>query len=153
MQSIGTLFVYRLHSKAFLFVSYRKDESRDSGSSEAQGIQDVGMGSARMAPNTHVRYTGSRQHAEVSRRSPVNANDAMRAMIETSGKSGRQVAREIGRSESFVSSTLAQGVCPRADTLARVAEACGYKIVIVPTDVASNLLDGSGGIVVEYGGR
>ena len=83
----------------------------------------------------------------------MNANDAMRAMIEASGKSGRQVAREIGRSESFVSSTLAQGVCPRADTLARVAEACGYKIIAVPKDVASNLLDGSDGIVVEYAGR
>ena len=83
----------------------------------------------------------------------MNANDAMRAMIEASGKSGRQVAREIGRSESFVSSTLAQGVCPRADTLARVAEACGYKIVIVPKDVALNLLDGSDRIVVEYDGK
>ena len=83
----------------------------------------------------------------------MNANDAMRAMIEASGKSGRQVAREIGRSESFVSSTLAQGVCPRADTLARVAEACGYKIIAVPKDVACNLLDGSDGIVVEYAGR
>jgi DNA-binding phage protein len=74
-------------------------------------------------------------------------------MIEASGKSGRQVAREIGRSESFVSSTLAQGVCPRADTLARVADACGYKIVILPNDVACNLLDESNGIGVEYDGR
>ena len=106
-----------------------------------------------MTPHTYVRYTGSMQHAKVRRRKPVNANDAMRAMIETSGKSGRQVAREIGRSESFVSSTLAQGVCPRADTLARVAEACGYKIVIVPKDVALNLLDGSDRIVVEYDGK
>jgi DNA-binding phage protein len=93
------------------------------------------------------------QYAEARRRRSVNANDVMRAMIETSGKSGRQVAREIGRSESFVSSTLAQGVCPRADTLARVADACGYKIVIVPKDVARNLLDGSDRIVVEYDGK
>ena len=52
-----------------------------------------------------------------------------------------------------MSSTLAQGVCPRADTLARVAEVCGYKIVIVPKDVARNLLDGSDRIVVEYDGK
>ena len=83
----------------------------------------------------------------------MNANDAMRAMIETSGKSGRQVAREIGRSESFVSSTLAQGVCPRADTLTRVAEACGYRIVILPKDVARNLVDEPNGMVVEYDGK
>ena len=33
------------------------------------------------------------------------------------------------------------------------AEACGYKIVIVPKDVARNLLDGSDRIVVEYDGK
>lgn len=83
----------------------------------------------------------------------MNASDAMRKMIETSGKSGRQVAREIGRSDSFVSSTLAQGVCPRADTLAKVANACGYELVIVPADVASRLTETSNGIVIGYDGR
>ncbi|MDO4796544.1 MAG: hypothetical protein Q4A01_00825 [Coriobacteriales bacterium] len=83
----------------------------------------------------------------------MNPSDAMRAMIEASGKSGRQVAREIGRSDSFVSSTLAQGVCPRADTLAKVAHVCGYQLVAVPADVASRLSSSSGGIVVEYDGR
>lgn len=82
----------------------------------------------------------------------VNASDAMRTMIEMSGKSGRQVAREIGRSDSFVSSTLAQGVCPRADTLAKVAKVCGYELVIVPADVADGLAGTSDGIVVEYDG-
>ena len=83
----------------------------------------------------------------------MNASDAMRRMIETSGKSGRQVAREIGRSDSFVSSTLAQGVCPRADTLARIAEVCGYEIVILPAALARRLASSSDGIVVEYDGR
>lgn len=83
----------------------------------------------------------------------MNPSDAMRRMIETSGKSGRQVAREIGRSDSFVSSTLAQGVCPRADTLAKVAHACGYELVAIPTGVASKLPDLSDGIVIEYDGR
>lgn len=83
----------------------------------------------------------------------MNASDAMRMMIKTSGKSGRQVAREIGRSDSFVSSTLAQGVCPRADTLAKVAHACGYELVAVPASVASKLSASSGGIVIEYDGR
>lgn len=83
----------------------------------------------------------------------MNANDAMRRMIEASGKSGRQVAREIGRSDSFVSSTLAQGVCPRADTLAKVARACGYEIVAVTKEVANELTRDSDGIAIEYDGR
>lgn len=83
----------------------------------------------------------------------MNANDAMRKMIEMSGKSGRQVAREIGRSESFVSSSLAQGVRPRADTLARVAQACGYELVAIPKDAANELPNTVDGILIEYDGR
>ncbi len=82
----------------------------------------------------------------------MNASEAMRLIIEASGKSGRQVAREIGRSESFVSSSLAQGVCPRADTLARVARACGYELVLIPKPRADGLTDASSGIVIEYDG-
>ncbi len=83
----------------------------------------------------------------------MNASDAMRAMIEASGKSGRQIAREIGRSESFVSSSLAQGVCPRADTLAKVAHVCGYELVAIPADIANRLTDTTGGITIEYDGH
>ena len=82
----------------------------------------------------------------------MNASEAMRLIIEASGKSGRQVAREIGRSESFVSSSLAQGVCPRVDTLARVAHACGYELVLIPKPRAGSLTDAGTGIVIEYGG-
>lgn len=83
----------------------------------------------------------------------MDASNAMRMMIETSGKSGRQVAREIGRSASFVSSSLAQGVCPRADTLARIAHACGYELVLVPRHQASELASTTTGIVIEYEGH
>lgn len=66
----------------------------------------------------------------------MNPSEAMRRMIETSGKSGRQVAREIGRSDTFISASLAQGVCPRMDTFARVAHVCGYEVIVVPTGTA-----------------
>ena len=82
----------------------------------------------------------------------VDASEAMRLIIEASGKSGRQVAREIGRSESFISSSLAQGVCPRADTLARVARACGYELVLIPKPKAGRLTGADSGIVIEYDG-
>ena len=80
----------------------------------------------------------------------MDANEAMRLIIESSGKSGRQVAREIGRSESFISSSLAQGVCPRADTLARVASACGYELVLIPKPEGDRSLHLSSRIVIEY---
>lgn len=83
----------------------------------------------------------------------MDANEAIRRIIKASGKSGRQVAREIGRSESFVSSSLAQGVCPRADTLAHIADVCGYELVIVPKRDANRLTGANSGIVIEYDGR
>lgn len=83
----------------------------------------------------------------------MDANEAMRLIIESSGKSGRQVAREIGRSESFISSTLSQGVCPRADTLARVAHACGYELVLVPKPEGDKSFHLSSRIVIEYDGH
>lgn len=83
----------------------------------------------------------------------MDAKEAIRLIIKTSGKSGRQVAREIGRSESFISSSLAQGVCPRVDTLAHVAHACGYELVLVPRNEADRISNTGTGIVIEYGSR
>ena len=80
----------------------------------------------------------------------MDASEAMRLIIEASGKTGRQVAREIGRSESFISSSLAQGVCPRADTLARIAPACGYELAIIPRNEADRISNIGAGIVIEY---
>ena len=82
----------------------------------------------------------------------MDATETMRLIIEASGKSGRQVAREIGRSDSFVSSSLAQGVCPRADTLARVAHACGYELALIPKSEANKLQTIEPHIVIEYEG-
>ena len=82
----------------------------------------------------------------------MDAIEAMRLIIEASGKSGRQVAREIGRSDSFVSSSLAQGVCPRADTLAHVAHACGYELALIPKSEANKLQTIGPHIVIEYEG-
>ena len=50
-----------------------------------------------------MAYTNcQRDDAKLEERA-VDANDAMRMMVEASGKSGRQVAREIGISHAQVS--------------------------------------------------
>ena len=102
----------------------------------------------------HSLHYTCRRYDHVNRREwAVDASEAMRLIIESSGKSGRQVAREIGRSESFISSSLAQGVCPRADTLARVARACGYELVLIPKPQTDKFMSPGSGIVIEYDGR
>ena len=60
----------------------------------------------------------------------MEACEILRHMVEASGKSYRQISKEIGRSESFVSATIAQGACPRLDTFASIAGACGYQVEV-----------------------
>ena len=60
----------------------------------------------------------------------MDANEVIRRMLRMSGKSNRQVSREIGKAESFVSASLSQGVRPRIDTFAHIAEACGYEVLV-----------------------
>ena len=82
----------------------------------------------------------------------MNANDAIRTMIAHSGKSGRQIARDMGRSPTFVSATLAQGNAPRMDTFSRIAQACGYRVVVMPTDNESGAHGSRDSLTVEYDG-
>ena len=63
---------------------------------------------------------------------PINA---LRRMVEASGKSTRQIARELGRSDSFVRATISQKSRPRIDTFLAIAQACGYEMVMAsPAD-------------------
>jgi DNA-binding phage protein len=81
----------------------------------------------------------------------MDASDAIRTMIKASGKSARQVSREIDRAETFISASLAQSTCPRSDTLVKIADACGYKIVALPAEEANKLSSESNAINIEYG--
>jgi len=77
----------------------------------------------------------------------MDASEALRRMIRMSGKSNRQISREIGKADSFVSASLAQGVRPRIDTFARIAEACGYEVLVRSADDSFSLTPQ---VAVEY---
>ena len=71
-------------------------------------------------------------------------NEAIRHMCEVSGKGSTIVSKDIGRVSSFVGTILSRGSVPKADTLAEIAEACGYQLALI----------GHGEqIVIEYEGR
>ena len=57
-------------------------------------------------------------------------DEAIRHMCKVAGKGTPVVSRDIGRGSSFVGSILSRGSVPKADTLARIAEACGYEVVL-----------------------
>ena len=83
----------------------------------------------------------------------MNPTNALRRMVRLSGKAGSQVAREIGRTESFVRATISQGTRPRVDTFSQIAEACGYKVILRSEHDEFALDVPPVAITVEYTGR
>lgn len=78
----------------------------------------------------HAIDKGARDFEEQRKSEGMSPTDAMRHMVRLSGKPSSQVAREIGRTESFVRATISQGTRPRIDTFSQIAEACGYKVIL-----------------------
>lgn len=60
----------------------------------------------------------------------MNSKDAVLKMCEISGKSQRAVSLEIGKAGTFLGTTLYKGSVPRVDTMAKIAEACGFELVL-----------------------
>lgn len=69
--------------------------------------------------------------------------DAVRHIISSSGKGGYGLSKELGKSRSYVSVLLRAGDV-KATTLATIAHACGYDLVLVQRD---------GGDTVKIDGR
>ena len=59
----------------------------------------------------------------------MDASELIEKMVAESGKSARGISREIGRSSTFVGTTIAKGSDIRLGTLAAIARAAGWKIV------------------------
>lgn len=60
----------------------------------------------------------------------MKPNDAFRALVDSYPDGQRALSRAIGRSAGWASSMLNNDGSPRLDTFAKVAEACGYEVVI-----------------------
>ena len=71
----------------------------------------------------------------------TTARGALSLLPARAGLARDEVSRRLGRSRQFMSSLIGQGSTPKADTLARVADVCGYTLALVPH--GSTLPDGS----------
>ena len=63
----------------------------------------------------------------------MDADAAVRHMIAVSGMSQRQISRDIGKTDTFVSATLSkrQGARPSCALMSDIAGACGYSLQLV----------------------
>lgn len=57
--------------------------------------------------------------------------EAIREMMEHGATTALEVSRRIGRSDNYISSMLSRGSVPSAQTLATIAEACGWHLCLV----------------------
>ena len=62
----------------------------------------------------------------------MDFQDAMRAMVASSGQSLRAASVASGRTPGWLTSTLTRGSAPTVTVAADLARACGYALAYVP---------------------
>lgn len=62
---------------------------------------------------------------------PMDIVDCIKRMTEGSGKSARQVSRDLGRSPNYLGATFANGSDVGASNAARIARMLGWRLVFV----------------------
>ena len=75
----------------------------------------------------------------------MDVQQAMRAMVDASGMTHRQISARLGRYDSYVSQLLTRQSVPSVDTVAQVAHACGYRLELVPMAGGDALVIGDDG--------
>lgn len=64
----------------------------------------------------------------------MDAYNALRVAADRGGVSLASIGRVMGRPDNYVSNNISRGSIPRCDTMARMADVCGYKLALVPPD-------------------
>lgn len=59
---------------------------------------------------------------------------AMQIMLGASDVTPYRAAKMLGRGSSYISGMVWRGSCPSTDLLARLADACGWRLVLLPPD-------------------
>lgn len=62
----------------------------------------------------------------------MKAIDAVKRAAERSGVGVTEVGVAIGRDRTYISATASRGSTPKADNLAKMLGACGYRLCAVP---------------------
>ena len=97
----------------------------------------------------------------------MDLQSAIRHMASRAQRAYAQISRAIGRNDRYVSIMLNDGTTPRLDLMAKIANACGYRLVMVghgeglevvpvagddgvsvAVDCSWSVADGDGGVLV-----
>lgn len=64
----------------------------------------------------------------------MQPSNAVRGMIAASGMTLRDASRAMGKSQTFLGSSLGRGAGLAVDTVASAAAVCGWRLVLAPAD-------------------
>ena len=64
----------------------------------------------------------------------MDTNEVMRAMVDSAGMSRRAASLAMGRSDNWLRNTLARPGSSTADSVALLADVCGWSLCVVPSD-------------------
>ena len=68
----------------------------------------------------------------------MNSNCAIRELVGRAGVSLRNASIQMGKSPTFLSSTLTNNASCECATIAALASVCNYSLVLVPRDSVPN---------------
>lgn len=66
-------------------------------------------------------------------------NELIDFVVKTSGMPGERISLELKRSRSFVSVVRSSARTPRIDTVADIADVCGYDLQLVRRDTGATV--------------
>lgn len=64
----------------------------------------------------------------------MDATQALREVMRQSNLSYRQIAAKLGKYDSYVAQIMSRSAAPRIDSVQAIANACGYRLELVPMD-------------------
>lgn len=69
----------------------------------------------------------------------MESKEALRYVVNHSGKSQRAISVELGKVPTYISATFTQGSIPTVETLANVANVCGYDLLLVNRETGETI--------------
>ena len=61
----------------------------------------------------------------------MDSSEVLRYVVNHSGKSQRAISIELGKVPTYISSTFTQRSIPTIETMANIANVCGYDLVLI----------------------
>lgn len=61
----------------------------------------------------------------------MDSREVLRYVVNQSGKSQRAISIELGKVPTYISATFTQGSIPTIETLANIANVCGYDLALI----------------------